>query len=233
MSVYEGNSNMNLRNIDWTHVEGNGNYSVFYPLKLQIDLESEMLKKTYNGDYENIKLYISTLFGLAVDFNDTYVTSNQFGNKQLGVKFDNNHVTCYMSVILQFFMMMFPEVIDNMDIITRTKNSKDSLKVIHDLDYTRCSAIHDLLKLFIEKSESFDGSYEVDEVIVKSGFSTGHKVQKNEMDALEILEIILTSFEDMSTKYGFGNGWIDKYFLIYLSGILHHRNVVIVHILRC
>ena len=83
MRVYNGKSIMNLRKIDWTHVEGTGNYSVFSPWKLQIDLESEMFKKTYNGDSENIKLYISTLFGLTVDFNDTYVTSNQFGNKKI------------------------------------------------------------------------------------------------------------------------------------------------------
>ena len=39
------------------------------------------------------------------------------------------------------------------------------------------------------------------------------------MDALEILEIIFTSFEDMSTKYGFGNAWIDKYFRIYIRDL--------------
>ena len=51
-------------------------------------------------------------------------------------------------------------------------------------------------------------------MIVISGFSKGYNVQNYEMDAVEILEIILTSFEDMSTKYGFDIGWIDNYFRI-------------------
>ena len=162
MRVYDGGSIMNIRKIYWTNVEATGKYSEFSPWKLQIDLQSEMLlNKTYNGEYENIKVYISTLFGLTLDFNDAYVTSNQFGNEKLGAKFDNNNGTCYMSVILQFFMMMFHEVIDNMNIITKMESSNDSLKIGHELDYNRCSDIHSLLKLCIDSLDSFDGSYQV------------------------------------------------------------------------
>ena len=49
MRVYDGENIMNLRNVDKRRLPDNENYSEFSPWKLHINLESEMLKKTYNG----------------------------------------------------------------------------------------------------------------------------------------------------------------------------------------